>query len=162
MKKLTFYLLFGARLILYTSLRCFEDLNLLQWKWYLRRAYKSFQILYAYSVENSQGVPKERSTIKLQWTFRARLVTCDYCQVLIIEISKSFVSVTNDVRFRIVFIAKLIWQIIYFCKLTVNTPRNYVEVGSNKIYLCSLLSLWVWFIMNYFGEVVLVNVMYVV
>jgi hypothetical protein len=48
--------------------------------------------------------------MKRNGVFRARLVACDYSQVPGIDFSESFAPVLNDVSFRIMLIAKLVWN----------------------------------------------------
>jgi Reverse transcriptase (RNA-dependent DNA polymerase) len=43
--------------------------------------------------------------------FRARLVACGYSQIPGIDFNESFAPVVNDVSFRIMLIAKLIWNL---------------------------------------------------
>jgi hypothetical protein len=48
--------------------------------------------------------------VKRNGIFRARLLTCGYNQVPGIDFSESFAPVLNDVSFRIMLIAKLVWN----------------------------------------------------
>jgi hypothetical protein len=43
--------------------------------------------------------------------FRVRLLACRYSQIPEIDFNESFAPVINDVSFRIIFIAKLIWNL---------------------------------------------------
>jgi Reverse transcriptase (RNA-dependent DNA polymerase) len=43
--------------------------------------------------------------------FRARLVACGYSQVPAVDFNEIFAPVVNDVSFRIMLIAKLIWDL---------------------------------------------------
>jgi hypothetical protein len=48
--------------------------------------------------------------VKRNGIFRARLAACGYSQVPRIDFSESFASFLNDVSFRIMLIAKLVWN----------------------------------------------------
>jgi hypothetical protein len=48
--------------------------------------------------------------VKRNGIFQARLVACGYSQVPGINFSESFAPVLNDVSFRIMLIAKLVWN----------------------------------------------------
>jgi hypothetical protein len=48
--------------------------------------------------------------VKKNGIFRARLVACGYSQVPGIDFSERFPTVLNDVSFRIMLIAKLVWD----------------------------------------------------
>ena len=64
-------------------------------------------------------IPPNRRLIKCKWvfdikrdgTFRARLVACGYSQVGGIDFTQVFSPVINDVTFRIMLIAKMIWKL---------------------------------------------------
>jgi hypothetical protein len=66
-----------------------------------------------------EDIPKGRRTIKCKWifkikrngVFRARLVTCGYTQVSGFDLTESFAPVINDASFRMMLIAKLIWEL---------------------------------------------------
>jgi Reverse transcriptase (RNA-dependent DNA polymerase) len=70
-----------------------------------------------WEIINKEDVPDGRRTIKGKWifkikrngVFRARLVACGYSQVPRINFNESFAPVINDVSFRIMLIAKLVW-----------------------------------------------------
>jgi Reverse transcriptase (RNA-dependent DNA polymerase) len=48
--------------------------------------------------------------IKRNGAFRARLVACGYSQVPGVDFNESFAPVINDVSFRILLVAKLVWD----------------------------------------------------
>jgi hypothetical protein len=64
-------------------------------------------------------IPDNRRTIKCTWIFkikrngifRASLVACGYSQIPGIDFNKSFAPVINNVSFRIMLIARLIWNL---------------------------------------------------
>jgi hypothetical protein len=49
--------------------------------------------------------------VKRSGIFRARLVACGYSQVPGIDFSEIFAPILNDLSFRIMLIAKLVWDI---------------------------------------------------
>jgi hypothetical protein len=57
---------------------------------------------------------KWKFKVKRNGIFRARLVACGYSQVLRMDFSESFASVLIDVSFRIMLIAKLVWDMTCF------------------------------------------------
>jgi hypothetical protein len=67
-----------------------------------------------------KNIPINRRCIKNKWIFkvkrngifRARLVACGYSQVPGIDFSESFAPVLNDISFRIMIIAKPVWNIM--------------------------------------------------
>ena len=71
-----------------------------------------------WEVIDEQNVPNDRRCIKNKWifkvkrngTFRARLVACGYSQVPGIDFTESFAPVLNDVSFRIMLTAKIVWD----------------------------------------------------
>jgi hypothetical protein len=71
-----------------------------------------------WEIIDEKDIPINRRCIKNKWIikvkcngiFRARLVACGYSQVPGIDFSESFVPVLNDVNFRIMLIAKLVWN----------------------------------------------------
>ena len=75
-----------------------------------------------WEIINNEEVPEGRRTIKCKWifkikrneVFRARLVACGYSQIPGIDFNESFAPVINDVSFRILLIAKLMWG-LYRC-----------------------------------------------
>jgi hypothetical protein len=72
----------------------------------------------AWEIIDKKDVPINRRCIKNKWIFkvkrnaifRARLVACGYSQVPGIDFSEIFIPVLNDVNFRIMLIAKLVWN----------------------------------------------------
>jgi hypothetical protein len=71
-----------------------------------------------WEIIDEENIPINRWCIKNKWIFkvkrngifRARLVACGYSQVPGIDFSESFSPFLNDVSFRIMFIAKLVWD----------------------------------------------------
>jgi Reverse transcriptase (RNA-dependent DNA polymerase) len=48
--------------------------------------------------------------VKRNGIFRARLVACGYSQVSRVDFTESFAPVLNDVSFRIMLTAKIVWD----------------------------------------------------
>jgi hypothetical protein len=72
-----------------------------------------------WEVMQKVDITQNRKTIKCKWifkikrngVFRTRLVACDYSQISGVNFNESFAPVVNDVSFRIMLIAKLIWDL---------------------------------------------------
>jgi hypothetical protein len=64
-------------------------------------------------------ISQDRRTIKCKWifkikrngVFRARLVACGYSLIPGVDFIESFASVVNDLSFRIILTAKLLWDL---------------------------------------------------
>jgi hypothetical protein len=75
-----------------------------------------------WEIIKKEDITKNRRTTKCKWifmikqnrTFTARLVACGYSQIPGIDFNESFAPVINDVSFRIMLIAKLIWDLEVF------------------------------------------------
>jgi hypothetical protein len=71
-----------------------------------------------WEIIDEKDIPVDCHCIKNKWifkvkrngVFRSRLVACGYSQVPGIDFSESFAPVLNDVSFRIMHIAKLVWN----------------------------------------------------
>jgi hypothetical protein len=71
-----------------------------------------------WEIIDEKNIQINRRCIKNKWIFkvkrngifRARLVTCGHSQVPGIDFSESFAPVLNDVSFRIMLTAKLVWD----------------------------------------------------
>jgi hypothetical protein len=72
-----------------------------------------------WEVMKKEDTPQDRRTIKCKWifkikrhgVFRARLVACGYSQIPGVNFSESFAPVVDDVSFRIILTAKLLWDL---------------------------------------------------
>ena len=71
--------------------------------------------------------------IKRNGVFRARLVACGYSQIPGIDFNESFAPVINGVSFRIMLIAKLIWN-LKACIVDVETAFLHGEL-QEEIYM---------------------------
>jgi hypothetical protein len=76
------------------------------------------EIRGVWEIINEKDIPINCWCIKNKWilklkrngTLQASLVACGYSQVPRIDFSESFAPVLNDVSFRIILIAKLVWN----------------------------------------------------
>jgi hypothetical protein len=72
-----------------------------------------------WEVMKKEDILQDRRTIKCKWifkikrngVFRARLVACGYSQISGVNFNESFAPVVNNVSFRIMLIANLIWDL---------------------------------------------------
>jgi hypothetical protein len=72
-----------------------------------------------WEIMKKEDIPEDRRIIKCKWIFkikqngifRARLLACGYSQIQGINFNESFTPVINDDSFRIMLIAKLIWNL---------------------------------------------------
>jgi Reverse transcriptase (RNA-dependent DNA polymerase) len=94
-----------------------------------------------WEIIKKENIPKNRRTIKCKWIFkikrngifRARLVACRYSQIPGIDFNESFAHVINDVSFRIMLVAKLIWN-LKDCIVDVETAFLHGEL-EEEIYM---------------------------
>jgi hypothetical protein len=71
-----------------------------------------------WEIIDEKDIPINCRCIRYKWIFKvnrngisqARLLACGYSQVPGIDFSESFAPVLNDVSFRIMIIAKLVWN----------------------------------------------------
>ncbi len=72
-----------------------------------------------WTVQKKSAIPAGRRLVKCKWVFeikrdgkfRARLVACGYSQVHGVDYNQVFSPVVNDVTFRIMLIAKMMWKL---------------------------------------------------
>jgi Reverse transcriptase (RNA-dependent DNA polymerase) len=70
-----------------------------------------------WKIMKKEGIPNDRRCIKRKWifntkrngVFRASLVTCGYSSIPGIDFNERDAPDINDISFRIMLIAKLIW-----------------------------------------------------
>jgi hypothetical protein len=94
-----------------------------------------------WEIIEKEDITEDRRTIKCKWIFkikqngifRARLVACGYSQIPRIDFNESFAPVSNDVSFRILLIAKLIWVLEAFI-VDVETAFSLDEI-QEEIYV---------------------------
>ena len=68
---------------------------------------------------NRSELPRDRHCVKSKWlfkikrngAFRARLVACGYSQIPGIDFTENYAPVINDVTWRIIMVAMLLWSI---------------------------------------------------
>jgi hypothetical protein len=90
-----------------------------KWQEAITKEFEEMKKKEVWEIMKKEGIPQERRTIKCKWifkikrngVFRVRLVACGYSQIPGIDFNESFAPVVNDVSFRIVLIAKLIWDL---------------------------------------------------
>jgi Reverse transcriptase (RNA-dependent DNA polymerase)/gag-polypeptide of LTR copia-type/Zinc knuckle len=88
------------------------------WKEAINKELKEMSKRGVWEVIDEKDVPNDRRCIKNKWifkvkrngVFRARLVACGYSQVPGVDFTESFAPVLNDVSFRLMLIAKLVWD----------------------------------------------------
>ena len=97
-----------------------EDLKeQLKWREAIEKELVDMKTKNVWEIINKSDVPENRRCIKCKWIFkvkrngvyRARLVACGYSQVPGIDFNESFAPVINDVSFRIMLVAKLVWNL---------------------------------------------------
>jgi hypothetical protein len=90
----------------------------IKWKSAVNKELKEMEKRGVWEIIDEKYIPINRRCIKNKWIFKvkrneffqARLVACGYSQVPGIYFSESFAPVLNDVSFRIMLIAKLVWN----------------------------------------------------
>jgi hypothetical protein len=91
----------------------------IKWEKAIRKELKEMEKRGVWEIIDEKDIPINRQWIenksifkvKRNGIFQARLVACGYSQVPGIDISESFAPVLNDVSFRIMLIAKLVWDV---------------------------------------------------
>jgi hypothetical protein len=90
----------------------------IKWKSAINKKLKEMEKRGVWEIIDEKNIPINRRCIKNKWIFkvkrngifRARLVACGYSQVPGIDFSELFAPVLNDVSFRIMLIAKFVWD----------------------------------------------------
>ena len=88
-----------------------------KWRNAIKKEFSDMESKKVWETIKKEDVPMERRTIKCKWifkikrngVFRARLVACGYSQIPGVDFNESFAPVINDVSFRVMLIAKLMW-----------------------------------------------------
>jgi hypothetical protein len=99
-------------------INCEQKEDQIKWKSVIDKELKEMEKRSVWEIIDEKGISIDRQCIKNKWIFkvkrngifRARLVACGYNQVPGIDFSESFAPVLNDVSFRIIIIAKLVWN----------------------------------------------------
>jgi hypothetical protein len=89
-----------------------------KWREAVNKEFEEMEKKQVWEVMNKEDIPQDR-TIKCKWIFkikrnglfRARLVACGYSQIPGFNFNESFAPVVNDVNFRIILTAKLLWDL---------------------------------------------------
>jgi hypothetical protein len=92
--------------------------NQINWKNAINKDLKEMEKRGVWEIIDEKNILINRRCIKNKWIFkvkrngifRARLLACGYSQVPGIDFSESFAPVLNDGSFRIMLIAKLVWD----------------------------------------------------
>ena len=95
-----------------------EDVRLI-WREAIHKEFKEMNLRGVWKKVNKEEMPVGRRCVKSKWVFkvkrngvfRARLVACGYSQVPGVDFNDSFAPVVNDVSFRVLLIAKLVWKL---------------------------------------------------
>jgi Reverse transcriptase (RNA-dependent DNA polymerase) len=90
-----------------------------KWQEAINKEFEEMKKKEVWEVMKKEDIPQDRRTIKCKWifkierngVFRARLVACGYSQIPGIDFNENFAPVVNNVTFRIMLIAKLIWNL---------------------------------------------------
>jgi hypothetical protein len=90
----------------------------IKWKNSIDKVLKEVEKRNVWEIIDEKDIPIDFRCIKNTWIFkvkrngifRARLVACVYSQIPGIDFIESFAPVLNDVSFRIILIAKLLWN----------------------------------------------------
>jgi hypothetical protein len=90
-----------------------------KWREAINKEFEEMEKKQVWEVMKKEDIPQDRRTIKCKWifkikrngVFRARLVACGYSQIPGVDFNESFAPVVNDVSFRIILTAKLLWDL---------------------------------------------------
>ena len=88
-----------------------------KWRDAIHKEFKDMNNRGVWKHVKKADVPTGRRCVKNKWVFtvkrngifRARLVACGYSQVPGIDFGESFAPVVNDITFRILFVAMIVW-----------------------------------------------------
>jgi hypothetical protein len=108
-----------------------------KWREAINKEFEEMEKKQVWEVMKKEDIPQDRRTIKCKWifkikrngVFRARLVACGYSQIPGVNFNESFAPVVNDVSFRIILSAKLLWDL--------QTSIVDVETAFLYLYECS-------------------------
>ena len=96
---------------------CQDHVDRYKWRSAIQKEFNDMESKKVWEIVKKEDIPKDRRCIKCKWifkmkrngVFRARLVACGYSQIPGIDFNESYAPVINDVSFRIMLIAKLVW-----------------------------------------------------
>jgi hypothetical protein len=89
------------------------------WRDAIMTEFSKMETRKVWTKKKISDIPRGRRLIKCKWVFdikrngrfRARLVACGYSQVGGIDFNQIYSPVVNDVTFRIMLIAKMVWKL---------------------------------------------------
>jgi len=90
-----------------------------KWREAIKKEFGKMSERQVWRKQKKSAMPAGRRLVKCKWIFevkrdgkfRARLVACGYIQVSGIDYTDAFSPVVNDVTFRIMLIAKMMWKL---------------------------------------------------
>jgi len=90
-----------------------------KWREAIHKEFRKMNEQKVWTVQKKSAIPAGRRLVKCKWVFeikrdgkfRARLVACGYSQVHGVDYNQVFSPVVNDVTFRIMLIAKMMWKL---------------------------------------------------
>ena len=90
-----------------------------KWRSAINKEFKEMDVRGVWKKISKSEMPAGRRCVKSKWVFkikrngvfRARLVACGYSQVPGLDFNDSFAPVVNDVTFRILLVAMLVWNL---------------------------------------------------
>ena len=91
-----------------------------RWRIAIRKEIKSLvEVRKVWRVIRRSSIPKGRRCVKSKWVFdlkrsglfKVRLVACGYSQIPGVDFTESYAPVINDVSWRILIIAMLVWKL---------------------------------------------------
>jgi hypothetical protein len=102
----------------YEEINCEQKEDQIKWYSAIEKDLKEMEKRGVWEIIDEKDIPINHRCIKNKWIFKvkrngifqARLVACGYSQVPEIDFSESFAPFLNDVSFRIMLIAKLVWN----------------------------------------------------
>jgi Reverse transcriptase (RNA-dependent DNA polymerase) len=95
-----------------------EDVRL-KWREAIHKEFKEMNLRGVWKKASKEDMPVGRRCVNSKWVskvkrkgvFWARLVACEYSQVPGVDFNDSFATVLNNVSFRVLLIAKLVWKL---------------------------------------------------
>lgn len=90
-----------------------------KWRAAIRKEFHDMNARGVWRKIRRDNVPNDRRTVKCKWlfkikrngTYRARLVACGYSQIAGIDFSENYAPVINDITWRILIVAMLVWRL---------------------------------------------------
>ncbi len=90
-----------------------------KWREAITKEFKDMSTRKVWKKMKRRDIPEGRRCVKQKWifkvkrngTFRARLVACGYSQIPGVDFTEHFAPVVNDVTYRIMLVASILWQL---------------------------------------------------